>query len=738
MRDRAWLLLKAIVDYANGQLDEEDTLRLRTKIRWDETKDTPHRIVVSQVKKQELAWLTEKLDSKNGLKPDQVRDSLEEFKDFLAPLKLFVDNRTVRKGGSGLWFFTFNLWFREPTENSRAEFNQKWQSCRPGSEDILSPGDKLPSDGFEPKTKQTKSTSSPDNSSLEEPKISITQIVDAVESGGAIVGSSDGDLFLNCNFYGDRPSPAAKENTVEQPTLPNPARIFLSYKRQADPDEPIALEIYDALSKQHQVFIDQSMAVGTPWVKQIKQEIFDADVLIVLLSKNSVQSEMLIQKIELARKAQVQRDGLPLIFPVRLAYSESFHYPLNQFLDPLQWAIWETQADTPRLIQELQHALTGKPLPIDTETAKAKLLKHPQPGKLHPPNAMAQPPIGQISLAVPLELPEGTMQADSQFYIQRAGDRIALQVMQRGSIFSVLGPRQMGKSSLLMRTMTEAYKQQKQVIFLDFQLTETAALLDADLFYRRFCELLSHQLGMASQVDRWWQQYEAFGNPDRCSSYIQDYLLKELDGSIFLAMDEVDKLIASPFRDEFFAMLRSWHTKRGFKPSWKRLNLAMVTCTEPYQLIQDLNQSPFNIGTTISLQDFQFEDVVELNRRHGSALTTADLGTLMDWVGGHPYLVRKTLYLVANGEMTIAEIFKVAKTDRGPFNGHLRYHFFRMQDKPHLVNGMLQVIRSQTCSDEQVLRRLVAAGLVQRDGGGRQIIPRCRLYSEYFKEHLRD
>src|SRR5262245_25618937 len=37
------------------------------------------------------------------------------------------------------------------------------------------------------------------------------------------------------------------------------ARIFMSYKRDTDPDELVALEIYRALSQQHDVFIDQSM-----------------------------------------------------------------------------------------------------------------------------------------------------------------------------------------------------------------------------------------------------------------------------------------------------------------------------------------------------------------------------------------------------------------------------------------------------------------------------------------------
>jgi hypothetical protein len=79
--------------------------------------------------------------------------------------------------------------------------------------------------------------------------------------------------------------------TASAPQGPS-ARIFLSYKRGVAPDEPVALDIYHALRQQHTVFIDQTMAVGTPWVETITQEIQRADVLIVLLSEQSLHSEM--------------------------------------------------------------------------------------------------------------------------------------------------------------------------------------------------------------------------------------------------------------------------------------------------------------------------------------------------------------------------------------------------------------------------------------------------------------
>ena len=199
-------------------------------------------------------------------------------------------------------------------------------------------------------------------------------------------------------------------------------------------------------------------------------------------------------------------------------------------------------------------------------------------------------------------------------------------------------------------------------------------------------------------------------------------------------MDEVERVFDTAFRSDFFSMLRSWHNNRAMSPIWKQLDLALVTSTEPYQLIENLNQSPFNVGQVIELDDFSPESVSDLNQRHGIPFTPAEERQLMTAIGGHPYLVRRALYLVASGQITATDLFAEATQDRGPFGDHLRYHLFRMNDKPALIDGMLQVIRHHTCPDERVFFRLRGAGLVRRQD--QAVVPRCQLYADYFQEHL--
>ncbi|WP_366931377.1 AAA-like domain-containing protein [Nostoc sp. JL34] len=326
------------------------------------------------------------------------------------------------------------------------------------------------------------------------------------------------------------------------------------------------------------------------------------------------------------------------------------------------------------------------------------------------------------------------MESQSAFYMERSSDALTLQTIERqGVTITIKGPRQMGKSSLLIRTIHTAVNAGKRVALLDFQLFDKAALTNADLFFRQFCTWLTDELEMTDKVDEYWNT--PLGNSQRCTRYVGRYLLKEFGNPIVLAMDEVERVFDTDFRSDFFGMLRSWHNSRATTPIWKQLDLALVTSTEPYQLIDNLNQSPFNVGLVIDLEDFTAAQVADLNRRHGSPFNASEEKQLIALLGGHPYLVRLALYSVASDRLYPTELFANAIADNGPFGNHLRNHLFRLHNKQELVHGMFQVIRQNTCEDERIFFRLRGAGLVRREG--RVVFPRCQLYTDYFWEHLR-
>jgi len=497
-------------------------------------------------------------------------------------------------------------------------------------------------------------------------------------------------------------------------------KIFISYKRNIEPDEPMALMVYETLLKQHDVFIDQSMLVGTKWADYIENQLRISDFLISFISESSVNSEMVIAEIEKAHHLNKQY-GKPVILPVRLRYTDPLAYPLSAYLNPINYVLWENDADTSELIEQLELSIAGK------KTSPKKPAKSSYKIK----KGIVEPSPSVIPVA--LEFPEGTMSPQSPFYIERREDQVALDaIKQQGVTITIKGPRQIGKSSLLNHVVETAVKSGKRVVLLDFQLIEKETLIDARSFYQHFCRWIDYKLGTKDNVEQFWKI--PLGNAQICSNYIEEKIVLPTKQPLVLAMDETERIFETRFRSDFFGMLRSWHNNRAIYDQWKLLDLALVTSTEPYQFVDDLNQSPFNVGEVIEMQDFTAKEVAELNQRHDSPLTIEETERLIKILGGHPYLTRKALYLVSSKRITPAELFSQASEERGPFGDHLRNYLFRLHNKESLISGLQLVIKRNKCPDRDVYFRLRGAGLVREQED--LIIPRNELYAEYFRKHL--
>ena len=497
------------------------------------------------------------------------------------------------------------------------------------------------------------------------------------------------------------------------------ARIFISYKR-TEPDASVSQEIYRTLvGDGHDVFIDVTMPPGMKWAERIEEQLRTTDILVALLSEKSVQSEMAIGEIGTVYRLNKK------ILPVRLAFREPFKYPLSAWLDPINWAFWDGPQDTLRLINELRRAIAGEALPIGNGPGREDLLRPPPAGKPVPPQPLAS-----------FRLETGTMPVDSDLYVSRKADDLARAIIRQpgGHTISIKGARQMGKSSLLMRLLDSALKARKRIVFIDCQAIDSTTLEDADLFFRMLCIEMASQLELSCQIDSYWDH--GIGSIQRCSRYVEKHVLPSLETPLVLAIDEVDRLAGAPFKSDFLGMLRSWHGKRALPtaPIWRKLDIALVTSTEPNMLIENYNQSPFNVGERLELADFTSDEVAILNERHGNILGHEDRSRLSETVGGHPYLVRRALHAIQSRIATTAELWSMDDLDTGPFADHLRHLLFLLNQGEDLQNGMREVLRNECCRDASLCYRLRSAGLVRCEG--ERVVPRCGIYSHYFRRHL--
>src|SRR5207248_2134491 len=104
--------------------------------------------------------------------------------------------------------------------------------------------------------------------------------------------------------------------------------------------------------------------------------------------------------------------------------------------------------------------------------------------------------------------------------------------------------------------------------------------------------------------------------------YVRREVLSQLSSPLVWGLDQVDLLATCDFAAEVFSLLRAWHNQRVTDPGgpWSRLTLVLTYATEAHLLITDANQSPFNVGTRVTLEDFTLDEVADLNRRYGSPL----------------------------------------------------------------------------------------------------------------------
>ena len=325
------------------------------------------------------------------------------------------------------------------------------------------------------------------------------------------------------------------------------------------------------------------------------------------------------------------------------------------------------------------------------------------------------------------------MPLGSPFYIERKSDRQALAWTQSkgGATGVIVGSRQSGKSSLLVRTLAEAPSAGKTAAYLDFQLFDEAALSEPGGFFRQFAEFLGHQLGIADDVGRLWKP--EISNVQNCTRYFERHILSQAKTPLVLGFDEVDRAMTSPFAPDFFGMLRAWHNNRAFSSTWTTLTIVLVSSTEPTLFMEDPRSSPFNIGDRIRPADFTFSEAGELNRRYGSPLREKQLIDLMNLLGGHPYLTQMAFHQVTAAGLGFAEVVRRASDDDGPFGDHLRSFRLRLQGRPEVQEAFREVLDGKQ-PEPRLAAALLGAGLVR--GEGRLVKPRSDLYARFLFAHV--
>ena len=353
------------------------------------------------------------------------------------------------------------------------------------------------------------------------------------------------------------------------------------------------------------------------------------------------------------------------------------------------------------------------------------------------PTPLETPPSNSPALREMLEPVGGAVPLDSGFYILRPTDEKFRQAISRqDSIVLVKGARQVGKTSLLARGLQQAREAGAQVVLTDFQSLSAEYLESIGQLLLTLANAFADQLDLDVSPDEVWKANRSPGV--NFEQYLRREALLKLSAPIVWGLDEVDRLFTCDFGGEVFGLFRSWHNKRALDPAgpWQRLTLAIAYATEAHLFITDLNQSPFNVGTRLQLEDFTFEQVAELNERYGEPLKDkAEIARYYRLLSGHPYLVRRGLHEMVMNNLGLADLEAGAVSDEGPFSDHLHRLLISLNKDAELREVVRAVLQGKPCPSPESFYRLRSAGLAIGEST-RDIRPRCQLYATYLERHL--
>jgi WD40 repeat protein len=263
----------------------------------------------------------------------------------------------------------------------------------------------------------------------------------------------------------------------------------------------------------------------------------------------------------------------------------------------------------------------------------------------------------------------GSLPEYAPSYAMRQADIDFYDGLKAGNFCYVFNSRQMGKTSLLVRTLYRLRSEGVACTTIDVS-GRGSGNIQAEQWYAGIAYTLIKDFKLDNPLKfmkSWWKDREFLAPTQRLDELIETILLPNTTAPITIFIDEIDSTLSLDFStDDFFALIRSCYDKRSINPDYQRLTFALIGVATPSNLIADLKRTPFNIGKAIELTGFTLaeSDPLIIGLAAHADNPHAVLAQILNWTGGQPFLTQKLCYLVVNSGLFIRSTQEQIEIDR--------------------------------------------------------------------------
>jgi hypothetical protein len=236
-----------------------------------------------------------------------------------------------------------------------------------------------------------------------------------------------------------------------------------------------------------------------------------------------------------------------------------------------------------------------------------------------------------------------------------------------------------------------------------------------------------------------WDKNKAPGK--NCTDYLEENVFQKIDKTPkTLLIDGIDLILGKPTQDDFLLVLRTWSetkmklTVNNTKVIWPSIVIAYST--EPYPDAKFQGSPLQNVGTSIELDEFTPESILNLTKLYGLTWNSEDVKGLIQFVESRPSLIQIALYQISQANISLEQLEEEAVKIAGPFSDYLLKYLKILQapGNEELKDCFQNILQGKDSDDVFSKYQLEKIGLI-RSGKNKEEVS-CELYRRFFEKNL--